>query len=110
MLESVVDTFSQPGVCAAALAYYRAALSLKALLVSKREAYFNVPVPTLALSGERDGCIASDVFEQLTVPEDFPAGVTFRRIPGAGHFAHQERPDVMNALILDWLRKHHGGA
>ena len=64
----------------------------------------------LALSGERDRCIASDVFEQLTVPEDFPAGVTFRRIPGAGHFAHQERPDVMNALILDWLRKHHGGA
>ena len=109
-LESVINTLSKPGVSAAALGYYRAALSLKALLLSKREAYFKVPVPTLALSGERDGCIASDVFEKLTVPEDFPAGVTFRRIPGAGHFAHQERPDVVNALLLDWLRDHHGGA
>ena len=106
-LESVVDTLSQPGVRSAALGYYRAALSLSALLVGKEEAHFKVPVPTLALSGERDGCIASDVFEQLTVPEDFPAGVTFRRIPGAGHFLHQERPDVVNALILDWLREHH---
>ena len=106
-LESVVDTLSQPGVQTAALGYYRAALSLSALTVSKEEAHFKVPVPTLALSGERDGCIASDVFEQLTVPEDFPAGVTFRRIPDAGHFLHQERPDVVNALILDWLREHH---
>ena len=106
-LESVVDTLSQPGVRSAALGYYRAALSLSALLAGKEEAHFEVPVPTLALSGERDGCIASDVFEQLTVPEDFPAGVTFRRIPDAGHFLHQERPDVVNALILDWLREHH---
>ena len=80
---------------------------MSALLAGKEEAHFKVPVPTLALSGERDGCIASDVFEQLTVPEDFPAGVTFRRIPDAGHFLHQERPDVVNALILDWLREHH---
>ena len=106
-LESVVDTLSQPGVQTAALGYYRAALSLSALTVSKEEAHFKVPVPTLALSGERDSCIASDVFEQLTVPEDFPAGVTFRRIPDAGHFLHQERPDVVNALILDWLRERH---
>ena len=106
-LESVVDTIAQPGVRTAALGYYRAALSLSALLVGKEEAYFKVPVPTLALSGERDGCIASDVFEQLTVPEDFPAGVTFHRIPNAGHFLHQERPDIVNPLILDWLRKHH---
>ena len=105
-LESVVDTLSQPGVQTAALEYYRAALSLSALTASKEESHFKVPVPTLALSGERDGCIASDVFEQLTVPEDFPAGVTFRRVADAGHFLHQERPDTVNALILDWLRQH----
>ena len=91
----------------AALGYYRAALSLRALLVGKKEAHFKVPVPTLALSGERDGCIASDVFEQLTVPEDFPAGVIFHRVPDAGHFLHQEHPDIVNLLILDWLRDHH---
>ena len=52
-------------------------LSLKALLVNQEEAHFKVPVPTLALSGEQDGCIASDVFEQLTVAEDFPQASLF---------------------------------
>ena len=72
VIESVVDTLSQPGVLSAALGYYRAALSLSALLASADEAHYPVPVPTLALSGERDGCIASDVFERLTVVSDFP--------------------------------------
>ena len=58
------------------------------------------PVPTLAMSGERDGCIASDVFERLTVADDFPQGVSFHRISGAGHFLHQEKPEVVNALLL----------
>ena len=31
--------------------------------------------------------------------------VTFRRV--AVRPLHQERPDTVNALILDWLRQHH---
>ena len=103
VLERVIDTLSQPGVRTAALGYYRAALSLSALLVSAEEAHYAVPVPTLAMSGELDGCILSDVFQQLTVPADFPAGVRFERVTGAGHFLHQERPEAVNSLILDWL-------
>ena len=103
VLNNVIQTLSQPGVRSAALGYYRAALSIKALLVSAEEAHYAVPVPTLALSGERDGCIASDVFERLTVADDFPHGVTFHRVAGAGHFLHQEKPEVGTSLILDWL-------
>ena len=103
MLNDVIKTLSQPGVRSAALGYYRAALSIKALLVSAEEAHYAVPVPTLAMSGERDGCIACDVFERLTVADDFPQGVTFHRVSGAGHFLHQEKPEVVNALLLDWL-------
>ena len=88
----------------AALGYYRAALSIKALLVSAEEAHYAVPVPTLALSGERDGCIASDVFEQLMVAQDFPKGLMFSRIAEAGHFLHQERPGQVNREIVDWLK------
>jgi pimeloyl-ACP methyl ester carboxylesterase len=106
VLEGVIHTLSQPGVRSAALGYYRAALSLRALLVSAEEAHYPVPVPTLALSGERDGCIASDVFEQLMVSEDFPQGLTFRRIADAGHFLHQEQPHAVNTLLLRWLRDH----
>tara|TARA_B100000674_G_scaffold128593_1_gene99061 strand:+ start:120 stop:1025 length:906 start_codon:yes stop_codon:yes gene_type:complete len=104
VLHSVIQTLSQPGVRSAALGYYRAALSIKALLVSAKEAHYPVPVPTLALSGERDGCIASEVFEQLMVAQDFPKGLTFSRIAEAGHFLHQEQPEQVNREILDWLK------
>lgn len=103
-LDSVIATLSQPGVRTAALGYYRAALSVRALRVSAAEAHYPVPVPTLALSGERDGCIASDVFEQLMVQDDFPAGLTVCRISAAGHFLHQEQPDLVNQKIIEWLQ------
>jgi pimeloyl-ACP methyl ester carboxylesterase len=104
VLDDVIQTLSQPGVRSAALGYYRAALSIKGLLVSAEEAHYLVPVPTLAMSGERDGCIASDVFEQLMVAQDFPKGLTFSRIAEAGHFLHQEQPEQVNREIVDWLK------
>ena len=106
VLDDVILTLSQPGVRSAALGYYRAALSIKSLFVSAEAAHYAIPVPTLALSGERDGCIASDVFERLTVADDFPQGVTFHRVVGAGHFLHQEKPEVVNPLLLGWLNQH----
>ena len=106
VLDEVIETLSQAGVKYAALGYYRAALSLKALTTSQEEAYYRVLTPTLALSGERDGCIDSAVFERLTVTEDFPEGVMFHRVMGAGHFLHQECPSEVNRLIIDWLVRH----
>ena len=105
VLDEVIQTLAQTGVKAAALGYYRAALSLKALTTSQEEAYYRVPTPTLALSGERDGCIDSAIFERLTVAQDFPRGVLFQRVMGAGHFLHQECPNEVNRLIIDWLAK-----
>jgi len=103
VMESVIDTLSQPGVLSATLGYYRAALSLSALSASADDAHYPVPVPTLALTGERDGCIASDVFERLTVASDYPEGMRFHRIAEAGHFLHQEQPKAVNSLLIDWL-------
>ena len=103
VIESVIDTLSQPGVLSATLGYYRAALSLSALSASADDAHYPVPVPTLALTGERDGCIASDVFERLTVASDYPEGMRFHRIAEAGHFLHQEQPKAVNSLLIDWM-------
>ena len=103
VIESVIDTLSQSGVLSATLGYYRAALSLSALSASVDDAHYPVPVPTLALTGERDGCIASDVFERLTVASDYPEGMRFHRIAEAGHFLHQEQPKAVNSLLIDWL-------
>lgn len=103
-LESVIATLGAPGVRKAALAYYRAALSLKNLTAAGRAAnIFQVPIPTLAITGARDGCIDSGVFEQLIRSEDFPAGIRFERIADAGHFPHQEKPETVNQILLEWV-------
>ena len=103
VLENVIESLRAPGVVAAALGYYRAGLTVSALTQPIEEAFFKVPVPTLSLSGELDGCIDSGIFEQLMCSEDFPEGLRFQRIAGAGHFLHQEQPEFINRLIIQWL-------
>ncbi|MGD8418127.1 MAG: alpha/beta hydrolase [Pseudomonadales bacterium] len=106
VVDDVIDTLRAPGVTTAALSYYRAALAPRAFTPSARAAArFAVPVPTLAITGARDGCIDTQVFERLTYEQDFPGGVELQRIPDAGHFAHQEQPEAVNGLILEWLRR-----
>ena len=108
-LAEVVDTLRQPGVQRGALAYYREALSPKQLpLTPARRAAnaYRVPVPTLALTGRDDGCIDCDIFQALCREEDFPNGLQTRVVENAGHFLHQEQPDIVNALLLEWLSRH----
>lgn len=105
--DPVAETFAQPGVVEAALAYYRAAVNLRAMLTpGKQPPIFDVPVPTLAMTGEREGCIAADVFEAMSRAEDFSGGLEVQRVPAAGHFLHREQPQVVNERIIAWLNAH----
>ncbi|HZG33836.1 MAG TPA: alpha/beta hydrolase, partial [Sphingopyxis sp.] len=65
-------------------------------------------VPVLGLCGEKDGCIGADIFRKAMPSEDFPAGYRVSEISGAGHFLHQEKPEQVNALILEWVAKNRG--
>lgn len=38
----------------------------------------------------------------------FPAGVQVAKLQGCGHFAHQEKPREVNALLLAWFARHEG--
>ena len=108
-LRAVIDTLRRPGVTRAALGYYRAALdprNVPLTAAAREQAQFQVPVPTLALTGERDGCIDSAVFQAMMRDEDFPAGLEVRQIAAAGHFLHQEQPGEVNAILLDWLDRY----
>ena len=103
----VAATFAQPGVVESALAYYRAAVDLRAMLTpGKQPPIFDVPVPTLAMTGEREGCIDADVFEAMSRVEDFSGGLEVRRVADAGHFLHREQPQVVNERIIAWLDAH----
>ncbi len=104
-LRAVKDTLAQPGVKKAALGYYRAAFSLWSESAKRTRELLDTPirVPTLALTGALDGCMDTRMYDIAMSEEDFPAGLRVERIEKAGHFLHQERPDEVNRLLLDWL-------
>lgn len=98
--------FAQPGVKKAALGYYRAffaPLSRGGLDTMKllRQC---LQVPTLALTGELDGCMDTRLYDEVMREDDFPAGLRVVRVKGAGHFLHQEKPAEVTSLLLEWLK------
>jgi pimeloyl-ACP methyl ester carboxylesterase len=108
VLESVKETFRQPGVVTAALNYYRhtmnpanrdpalAALQEKAITT-------HTPVPALALHGTKDRPGRLEAFASMD--QFFAAGLEKVVLPGTGHFLHLERPAEVNAKIVEFLRK-----
>jgi pimeloyl-ACP methyl ester carboxylesterase len=107
-LQALKKTFAQPGVKGAALSYYRELFRpfSKPARETRRRLRAPYTIPTLALTGERDGCMDSRLHDVLMYDVDFPAGLRVERLPGVGHFLHQEAPDAVNRLLLDWLASH----
>jgi len=106
-LEAIKVTFGQPGVKTAALSYYRAMLSPSKLEDTRstlKHFKAKIRVPTLALTGARDGCMDTRLHDDLMVATDFPAGLTVARIEGAGHFLHQESAHEVNRFLLKHLQ------
>ena len=100
-------TFEAPGVKTAMLTYYRQNAKPGVVLgLQPFDTPTTVPVPTLAVTGADDGCLDTRLYEPLFRDEDFPGGYRIERIAGAGHFVHQEKPEVFNRLLLDWLAGH----
>ena len=108
---SLRSTFAAPGVKRAMLAYYRQNASPAIMLGLKRTPAMDlttVPVRTLALTGSEDGCIDTRLYDYVFHDDDFPRGHCVERIEGAGHFLHQEKPDLVNARLLDWMESKQG--
>lgn len=104
-MDRLKETFRQPGVLRAALAYYR---HLFNPLVPDWKASFRlltarIGVPTLALTGASDECVDTRLYDLIMREEDFPRGLRVLRVPQAGHFLHQEKPREVNKHILEWL-------
>ncbi len=105
---NMCDVFDAPGVRAAMLAYYRQNATPGMLLgLTKTEAasLTCVPVRTLAITGADDGCMDTRLYDHVFQGQDFPKGYRVERIEGAGHFVHLEKPDLVNSLLLDWLKE-----
>lgn len=110
-MEAIKQTFREPGVLHSALGYYRAMLSSRLDDTRRMNALADEPIrtPTLAITGANDGCMDTRLYDH--VPEScFAAEYRCERIPGAGHFVHQESPAQVNELLLQWLRDHPSGS
>lgn len=98
--------FEEPGVLAAALAYYRRNATPSLLLGLRSTPAMEVTelqVPRLLVHGTEDGCMDRRLFDHTIREADHPAGVTRVEIDGAGHFLHLEAPDRVNEVLLGHL-------
>jgi pimeloyl-ACP methyl ester carboxylesterase len=105
-LPRVKAALRDPAHLSAALGYYRATLGNGPTSPDFDAAQAATgqmpPQPTLYLQGLDDGCIGADVSSE--VPAAFVAdGSRMVMVEKAGHFLHIERPDLVNALIVDFL-------
>ena len=102
-LASVKATLRKPGVVGAALSYYRHTFNPPAN--APRPAATGAPrqirVPTLYIHGREDGCIGVELTAGMEA--FFDNGLQTVIVDGAGHFVHQEKPDEVNRLILQFL-------
>ena len=106
-LDRVVETFRRPGVARAALGYYRGMRRLASPGGRESWRLLTAPlrVPTLLLTGARDRCMDSRLYDAALRAGDLPPGSACHRLEGAGHFLHLEGPAAVHELLIPWLRR-----
>lgn len=106
--QSVIETLAQPGVKKAALGYYRCAFKPLTHNGRATTALFQkrATIPVLLITGAQDGCMHTDLFDEITRAEDFSAGFQIERIQNAGHFVQLEAPDQVSTLTLAHFNQH----
>ena len=106
-IEALKRCFRAKGTLEAALGYYRATLGPPFSLPADPKgiaAAMNIPinVPAMMFHGRDDGCIGAETLEGME--KLFPKGLKIELVPEAGHFVHQERPELVNDLVLKFLK------
>jgi pimeloyl-ACP methyl ester carboxylesterase len=105
-IESVKETLDTGNTVENALAYYRQfvrPMALDMLRSGLPDPEDEPPIRTesLVLAGADDGCIGPEMFEHAG--DAFEADCRVAKIRDAGHFMHQERPDVVGDEIAAFL-------
>jgi pimeloyl-ACP methyl ester carboxylesterase len=110
-IESVKATLDREDTVEHALSYYRQIVggSLKGMLRSGPPSPEDAPtieVPGLLVTGARDGCIGTELFDEAH--RAFEADCRVLRVNDAGHFVHQERPTVVGDEVVRFVEGEDG--
>jgi pimeloyl-ACP methyl ester carboxylesterase len=94
-LDEYARAFSAPGAATAAINYYRAAVRSPARRGEK------VRAPTLLIWGEDDVALGIELTRGMEGLLEREPRVEY--LPDTGHFVMEERPEVVNRLLLEFL-------
>ena len=107
VMDEIKSAFRHPSVLKAALGYYRSqfnpALQQPDLADMRKRLSDPIPVSAMHLHGADDGCIGAETTAGME--SAFSKHFEKHVIPAAGHFVHQEQPDIVNRLIIGFLKK-----
>ncbi|HLL58014.1 MAG TPA: alpha/beta fold hydrolase, partial [Rubrobacteraceae bacterium] len=99
-IERYVEALARPGALYAALNYYRALFRRNTF--ESRGMLRRIEAPVLVIWGEKDSLLGAELAEpdRYWVPD-----LQMERLPDAGHFVAEDRPEKVNALLLDFMNR-----
>ncbi len=94
---------SPPYALTAALNYYRALMRRDFLCDPPPDHWLNrkVQAPTLVIWGEQDIALTKELTHGMQ--DRFAGGFEIRYVPDSGHWVQQEKPDLVNTLMRNFL-------
>ena len=98
-MERYVEAWSRPGAPTAMINFYRAALRQSPRRAEAR--IRRVDAPTLVIWGERDRHLGAELAEPD--PADVPNLERVVRLPEASHWVHQDEPERVSQLLIDFF-------
>jgi epoxide hydrolase 4 len=90
------DAMSRPGALRASINYYRALFRSR----SSIPATTTISAPTLLIWGDQDIALGIALTRRL---EEWVPDLRVTHLPDSGHWVQQEKPEIVNALLLKFL-------
>ncbi|MBO9723949.1 MAG: alpha/beta hydrolase [Novosphingobium sp.] len=98
--DTYVRAYRAPGAVRGAMADYRA--NAEDVAQDREDAHIKIACPTLALWGADFGAVGK-LFDMPKVWAEMADDLRAVAIEHCGHLPHEERPEAVNALLLDFL-------
>ncbi|MGM0558435.1 MAG: alpha/beta fold hydrolase [Myxococcota bacterium] len=95
-IERYIESYEQPGALTAMINYYRALIRS---VLEKPDSPV-IEAETLVIWGEQDVALRVEMAEP---PRDLVPNVRIKKLPDASHWVQMDRPEKVNALLLEFL-------